>query len=55
MELTDLDKIVDKLLVFRGKIPPAFDGYHRECNQDLINRIDELIEFIDLYSRSGVI
>lgn len=55
MEPTDLDKIVDKLLVFRGKIPPKYTGYHHECNQELINKIDELIEFIDLYSLSGVI
>ena len=55
MDATDLDKIVDKLLVFRGKLPDTYSGYHHECTQQMINEIDRLIEYIDLYSKSGAI
>jgi len=55
MDATDLDKIVDKLMVFRGKLPDTYSGYVHECTQEMINEIDRLIEFIDLYSKCGVI
>lgn len=53
MNCTDLDKIVDKLLVFRGRIPKRGDipmtEYHIEANLVLISWIDDLIQHIDLY------
>lgn len=53
MDNTDLDKIVDKLLVFRGRIPREGDipmtKFHLEANHVLINWIDDFIQHIDLY------
>ncbi len=53
MDSTDLDKIVDKLLVFRGRIPKEGEvpmtNFHLEVNQRLIDNIDVLIQHIDLY------
>ena len=58
MDATDFDKIVDKLMQFRGKLPKYEDGYTthiNSCTQQMLNEIDHLIEMIDLYSRSGII
>jgi hypothetical protein len=53
MDSTDLDRIVDKLLVFRGRIPKRGEvpmtNFHIEANKRLIGFIDDLIEHIDLY------
>lgn len=58
MDATDLDKIVDKLLVFRGRMPMYEhhgNRYFNECTQEMYSKIDELIEFIDLYSKCGIL
>jgi len=57
MDPTDLDKIVDKLMVFRGRLPRYEDHgihYFNECTQEMYNKIDDLLEFIELYSSSGI-
>lgn len=54
MEPTDFDKIADKLLVFRGRLPKYEDHgicYLNECTQELLRKIDELLELIDLYAQ----
>ena len=57
MDSTDLDKIVDKLLVFRGRMPNKdnLTWYQRECVDDMLQRIDDFIEAIDLFSVCGVV
>lgn len=59
MNAQDLDEIVDKLMVFRGKMPRGenyleLTWYQRECIQEMLARIDEFIEIIDLFGLSGV-
>jgi hypothetical protein len=57
MDSTDLDKIVDKLLVFRGRMPlkDNLTWYQGECVDEMLQRIDDFIEAIDLFSRCGVV
>jgi hypothetical protein len=58
MDATDLDKIVDKLMVFRGKLPMYEDHgnkYFNECTQEMYSKVDELIQFIDAYALCGIL
>ena len=50
MDPTHHEKIVDKLMQYRGKIPQAYhmdDDYARYCLNVLKHRIDKLIICID--------
>ena len=60
MDSTDLDKIVDKLLVFRGRLPrfedhPQLTWWQKECINEMYQRIADFIEGIDLFSQCGVV
>ena len=57
MDSTDLDKMVDKLLVFRGRMPlkDNLTWFQRECVDDMLQRIDDFIEAIDLFGQCGVV
>ena len=60
MDSTDLDKIVDKLLVFRGRIPriedhPELTWFQKECIREMNIRIDDFITAIDHFSLCGVV
>tara|TARA_Y100000004_G_scaffold196319_1_gene265957 strand:+ start:201 stop:389 length:189 start_codon:yes stop_codon:yes gene_type:complete len=53
MNSTDYDKIIDKLLVFRGRLPVSgilSDKTAQYYADELRNQIDELIERIDWYA-----
>ena len=57
MNPTDLDKIVDKLLVFRGRLPrvedhPSLTWYQRECIDEMLCRIDDFIQTIDHFAEA---
>lgn len=51
MESSDLDKIVDKLMVFRGRLPDLYEvdltWWQRECVKETIHDIERLITTID--------
>jgi len=60
MESSDLDKIVDKLLVFRSRLPrvedhPQLTWFQRECIQEMLWRIDDFIQTLDHFGQSGVV
>ena len=60
MDSTDLDKIVDKLLVFRSRLPrvednPQLTWFQRECIQEMLSRIDDFITAIDHFSLCGAV
>ena len=51
MEASDLDKIVDKLLVFRTRLPrldnPSLTWWQKECLRETFHDINRLITTID--------
>tara|TARA_A100001201_G_scaffold98201_1_gene84651 strand:+ start:1450 stop:1626 length:177 start_codon:yes stop_codon:yes gene_type:complete len=51
MEASDLDKIVDKLLVFRTRMPkldnPSLTWWQKECLRETFHDINRLISTID--------
>jgi len=59
MDAKDIDKIADKLMNFRGKIPKYEDWplnwYQRECCEQLRNEIDRILEVLDLFGMCGVV
>jgi len=53
MDSTEYDKIVDKILQFRGKIPQygmVNNGNAKKRIKHLLMKVDELIFEIDLYA-----
>ena len=58
MEATDFDKIADKIMQFRGKIPKYDDRYTshiNSCTLQMLNEIDHFLEMLDAYARCGVV
>lgn len=54
MDAAEYDKIVDKLMQFRGKIPDdtqLYNGNARRAARKLRVRIDNLLDAIDWYSK----
>lgn len=54
MDATDYEKIADKLMVFRGKLPQNNTLSHhmaRMTTDDMKNKIDLLLMFIDEYAK----
>ena len=54
MDPTHHEKIVDKLMQYRGKIPQAYhmdDDYARYCVNVLKHRIDKLIIHLDRFAK----
>ena len=54
MDTHDYDKIADKLMQFRGKLPDVGQlRYHmaRMTTIDMKNRIDKLLMYIDEYGK----
>jgi len=54
MEASDFDKIADKLIQFRGKIPQnahLYGYYSRLAAKRLRVRIDNLLDAIDHYAK----
>jgi len=54
MDTQDYDKIVDKLMQFRGKLPDVGQLRHhmaRMTTDDMKNKIDRLLMYIDEYAK----
>ena len=53
MDATDFDKMADKIMVFRGKLPKLYDlqsPYAYARVNDMLNLIEQMLTEIDILS-----